>query len=157
MAALEENAGESCHCMENLPMQPAKQESLVSEAAAPVLPQVWQNVSFRNQELWNDENTEAFLKMVKEKFPDLTGKEITRRKVWQEIHRRMLPVMPSVSEVQLKNKLSNLRQSFRAYRNAMAESSNATVYQAPYFKLLCSIYGERPLDRTHSVSCGLPP
>lgn len=65
--------------------------------------------------------------------------------------------MPGVTEEQLKNKLKNLKQLFRAYREAISKTGNPHVKEPPFYEMLFELYGERPLDRSHTVSCGLAP
>ncbi|KAK3893625.1 hypothetical protein Pcinc_002538 [Petrolisthes cinctipes] len=66
-------------------------------------------------------------------------------------------MMPQVTEDQLKNKLKNLKQVFRAYREAVSKTGNPQVKEPPHFDLLYSLYEERPLDRPQTVSCSLQP
>ncbi|KAK3868770.1 hypothetical protein Pcinc_025808 [Petrolisthes cinctipes] len=65
--------------------------------------------------------------------------------------------MPDVTEEQLKNKLKDLKQLFRAYREAIKKTGNPQVREPPRYDLLYDLYGERPLDRPQTVSCGLAP
>ncbi|KAK3884991.1 hypothetical protein Pcinc_010834 [Petrolisthes cinctipes] len=52
---------------------------------------------FRNVDLWTTPLTEYFLETVKVHFPDLTGKLQTCSKVWREMHKKMLLVLPASS------------------------------------------------------------
>ncbi|KAK3887990.1 hypothetical protein Pcinc_007949 [Petrolisthes cinctipes] len=65
--------------------------------------------------------------------------------------------MPDVTEEQLKNKLKNLKQLFRAYMEAIKKTGNPQVKEPPHYDLLYDLYGGRPLDRPQAVSCGLAP
>ena len=65
--------------------------------------------------------------------------------------------MPNVTVGQLKNKLKNLKQQFRNYREAVGKTGNPHVKMPNYYDSLFEIYGERPLDQPHTVSCGLSP
>lgn len=37
------------------------------------------------QEIWDGETTEAFINLIKDKYPRLTGKTVTRATAWREI------------------------------------------------------------------------
>ncbi|KAK3880061.1 hypothetical protein Pcinc_015448 [Petrolisthes cinctipes] len=61
--------------------------------------------------------------------------------------------MPDVTEEQLKS----LKQLFRAYREAIKKTGNPQVKEPPHYDLLYDLYGERPLDMSQTVSCGIAP
>ncbi|KAK3892239.1 hypothetical protein Pcinc_003860 [Petrolisthes cinctipes] len=65
--------------------------------------------------------------------------------------------MPDVTEEQLKNKLKNLKQLFRAYREAIKKTGNPQVKEPSHYDLLYYLYGERLQDRPQTVSCGIAP
>ncbi|KAK4316004.1 hypothetical protein Pmani_012804 [Petrolisthes manimaculis] len=112
---------------------------------------------FRNVDLWTPPLTEYFLKIIKEFFPLLNGKGLARTTVWRDICKKMQLMMPHVTEDQLKNKLENLKQVFHTYRDAVSKTGNPKVKEPPHLYLLFTLYGQRPLDRPQTVSCGLPP
>ncbi|KAK3869749.1 hypothetical protein Pcinc_024977 [Petrolisthes cinctipes] len=97
---------------------------------------------FRNVDLWTTPLTEYFLETVKVHFPDLTGKTQTHSKVTEEL---------------LKTKLKNLKQLFRTYRESVTKTGNPRGKVPAHYDLFYSLYGERPLDRPQTVSCGLAP
>ena len=60
-----------------------------------------------------------------------------------------------VTVLQLKNKLRNMKQQFRTYREAVGKTGNPHIKPLPHFDSLYAIYGERPLDKPRTVACGL--